>query len=280
MKTNLSRIIAIVEVTFIAFVAVPFPALAIYRLFPGLKTWQSNLGFIAPIFVYVMAIAVPLLLAFVRRKSPTEYGIDFRNSKYHLDVMLTCFIPVALVDTLNMKFEANSWIGAPVQIVCAIALLLVLAWLLRKKPTSGATGILGTVLFLLPGSLSSTSSLAGKGVVLFLNYAVFVGFGEEILYRGYMQSRLNEVFGRPFRFFGVSFGWGALITSVLFGLMHVGIIRWILGINYDVTWAWGLWTIFGGLVFSFVREKTGSILAPALLHGLPQAIAWVAMLFL
>ena len=33
------------------------------------------------------------------------------------------------------------------------------------------------------------------------------------------------------------------------------------------------WTFFGGLASSFVREKSGSIAAPALLHGLPQAIA-------
>jgi hypothetical protein len=34
----------------------------------------------------------------------------------------------------------------------------------------------------------------------------FAGFGEEILFRGYMQSRLNEDFGRPWRLRGVSFG--------------------------------------------------------------------------
>lgn len=280
MKNKLSKIIAVIEVTFVAFVAVPFLALGIYNLYPDLKTWQSEVGFSAPIIFYTLAIAIPLLLAFVRRKSPAEYAIDFRNSKYHLDVLLTCFIPVALAGTLNMKFEANSWIGAPIQIICCIVILFLLAWLLRKKPTVGVVGLLGTGLLWMPGVSSFTGSAITKAAVLILNYAVFVGFGEEILYRGYMESRLNEVFGRPFQFFGVSFGWGALITNLLFGLMHVGIIRWILGVNYDTTWAWGLWTIFGGMVFSLVREKTGSILAPALLHGLPQAIASVAMLYL
>jgi membrane protease YdiL (CAAX protease family) len=44
-----------------------------------------------------------------------------------------------------------------------------------------------------------------------------------------------------------------------------------------LTWPWGFWTFFGSFVLSYVREKTGSIVAPALLHGLPQAIA-VALL--
>lgn len=34
-----------------------------------------------------------------------------------------------------------------------------------------------------------------------------------------------------------------------------------------------------GLVLDYVREKSGGILAPALLHGLPQAIAYAVMVF-
>jgi membrane protease YdiL (CAAX protease family) len=43
--------------------------------------------------------------------------------------------------------------------------------------------------------------------------------------------------------------------------------------NWHLTPWWGLWTFFAGLVLGFVREKTGSIVAPTILHGLPQAIA-------
>lgn len=38
--------------------------------------------------------------------------------------------------------------------------------------------------------------------------------------------------------------------------------------------AWGLWTFFGGLLFSFMRERTGSVLAPAILHGFPQGVSY------
>ena len=41
----------------------------------------------------------------------------------------------------------------------------------------------------------------------------------------------------------------------------------------------GCWAV-GGLVFGLVCEKSGGILAPALLHGLPQAIGAAVMLFL
>jgi membrane protease YdiL (CAAX protease family) len=141
-------------------------------------------------------------------------------------------------------------------------------------------GSIAAGILLMPGLLGPTGATVGKAVVSFLTYAVFVGFGEEMLYRGYMQTRLNEAFGKPYSFFGVAFGWGAVLTALLFGLTHIGILRWILGLSTEATLAWGFWTTFGGLVFGFVREKSGSVLAPALLHGLPQAIATAVMLFL
>ena len=179
-----------------------------------------------------------------------------------------------------MIVDPMSWTGALVLSIAQVALLLTLARLMRNKPTAIYTGFLGMGLWGLMGQSQSGGSVHWKALALFVNYVVFVGFGEEILFRGYIQSRMNEVFDRRFSFYGIPFGWAVLITNLLFGLMHVGVIRWILGMNQEVTLAWGVWTIFSGMVFSLIREKTGSILAPALLHGLPQAIAWVAMLFL
>ena len=177
--------------------------------------------------------------------------------------------------------DYTTWSVAFLLAAVQVGLLFVLGILLRKKTTAPTVHVAASALVLLaPSMLSGGQSIVLKAIVTFLTYALFVGFGEEILFRGYMQSRLNEVFGRPYRFFDVPFGWGAIITAVLFGLMHVGILRWILGMNTEVTLAWGFWTIFGGLVFSFLREKSGGILAPALLHGMPQAIAFVAFLFI
>jgi membrane protease YdiL (CAAX protease family) len=156
----------------------------------------------------------------------------------------------------------------------------VLALILRKKALQPVAPATVALIFLLPSAANVGQPLAQKAIVTFLFYALFVAFGEEILFRGYMQSRLNEAFGKPYRFFGVAFGWGAIIASILFGLMHVGIFRWILGVNTLVTIAWGFWTFFAGLVSGYVREKSGGILAPAVLHGLPQAIAFTTMMFI
>jgi membrane protease YdiL (CAAX protease family) len=87
-----------------------------------------------------------------------------------------------------------------------------------------------------------------------------------------MQSRLDQAFGKPYAFGGVQFGWGVIITSLLFGLLHVTNGGDPVTRTFVPQWAWGLWTFFGGLASGYVREKTGSIVAPTILHGLPQAL--------
>jgi membrane protease YdiL (CAAX protease family) len=276
------KLLAVLEVIVVTFAVVPLLTLGIYRLFPGFETWQTQVvGFPFAVFVYVVMAALALLMILLRRRSLHEYGITFENLKYHLDIAGACFIPVVLASMpFGLGVDHKSWSGAVLLAAVNAALLFALALILRKKPSPASLGMAISAIILMPGLNQASGSLVGKATILFLTYALFVGFGEEILYRGYMHSRLNEAFGKPYQFFGVPFGWGGIITALLFGLTHVGILRWILGLSSEVTWAWGLWTIFSGLVFGYVREKSGSILAPALLHGLPQAIASAAMLFL
>lgn len=66
-----------------------------------------------------------------------------------------------------------------------------------------------------------------------------------------------------------------MITSLLFGVMHVINLASVIAGNWQPEFWWGFWTFFGGWAFSFVREKTGSIAAPTILHGLPQALVSV-----
>jgi membrane protease YdiL (CAAX protease family) len=97
---------------------------------------------------------------------------------------------------------------------------------------------------------------------------LFTGFGEEILFRGYMQTRLNEDFGRPWRFRGVSFGPGLLISSALFGVLHLfNPFNPFTG-SFDLAVWWAITSSFSGLLFGFLREKTGTVLSTSLAHGL------------
>jgi len=241
---------------------------------PPLGEWQRRVlqrAFLA----YAVMIAIPLLFLTVTRRNFAAYGISFKNLKYHLVVVAICLIPF-MVSDIPFAFNLNywKWDGALLLAVTQVALLFGVAWLLRKKPTLGNLGAISVILFLIPSILPSSGATIGKAASAFVFYLVFLGPGEEILYRGYIQSRLNEAFSRPYRFFGVNWGWGIIITSLIFGFMHVlNPFNPFLG-KFGLIWWWGFWTFFSGLVFGFIREKTGSIIAPAILHGLPQAIAY------
>jgi membrane protease YdiL (CAAX protease family) len=89
----------------------------------------------------------------------------------------------------------------------------------------------------------------------------FVAFLEEFFFRGYVQARLNEVFGRPYSLFNVNYGAGLIAAAIIFGLFHP------LSVADANPWAWALWTATGGLIFGFLREKSRAVVVPALVHG-------------
>lgn len=105
-------------------------------------------------------------------------------------------------------------------------------------------------------------------IYYFVLFFVFVGPIEEFVYRGYMQSRLNDVFGRPYQFYGISYGAGLIITSLLFAFAHVTNYNFnpLIG-SYSLDWGWGLRAFIMGLAFCSIREKTANIIAPSIVHG-------------
>lgn len=85
-----------------------------------------------------------------------------------------------------------------------------------------------------------------------------IALPEEVFYRGYVQSRLNEVFtgriGGPL----LTVGFGLVYANALFALGH-----------YLITFSvHSLATFFPGLLFGWLRERSGSVLPSAIFHGL------------
>ncbi len=136
----------------------------------------------------------------------------------------------------------------------------------------GLGGIIAYLYVLLglgaPGKISPTG-LVGNA----LWYLVMVGFAEELFFRGYVQSRLNEVFIREYSsLLGFKCIWhqGTLITAIFyFGLPHIltdvnpftGDFR----VNAQ-TLLIAVSACFLGLIFGVMREKTGNILLPTITH--------------
>jgi membrane protease YdiL (CAAX protease family) len=107
---------------------------------------------------------------------------------------------------------------------------------------------------------------------------VGAGFGEEMFFRGYIQSRVNETFGRPFQLLGLDFGFGLGVSSLLFGFLHaLNSVDYFHG-HYEFAWWYGVQNCFIGLFYGCVREKTGGVLAGGVTHGLTDVLARVPAL--
>ena len=100
-------------------------------------------------------------------------------------------------------------------------------------------------------------AIAGmRGLLLFTAAAVIglaPGFGEEVLFRGYMQTRLVQRWPRLLAIF---------VTAVLFGVMHMDVVQ-------------GAFAICMGLFVGEVVERTGSIWPAIVGHAFNNASATV-----
>lgn len=90
------------------------------------------------------------------------------------------------------------------------------------------------------------------------------GLEEEMFYRGVLLFALNEAFGRRWRFLGVEWGWGVLLSSILFGLAHAFSLG-DGGVAFDPI-VFGL-TAVPSLLGVWLRERSGSLVLPVLVHN-------------
>ena len=86
---------------------------------------------------------------------------------------------------------------------------------------------------------------------------VIIALPEEAFYRGYLQSRLDEVLPQRVRVFGASVGPALILSSVIFALGHFATIREPARLA----------VFFPSLVFGWLRARTGGIGAGVVFHA-------------
>jgi membrane protease YdiL (CAAX protease family) len=89
-----------------------------------------------------------------------------------------------------------------------------------------------------------------------------VALPEELFYRGFMQTAwAGAGTGRTVRVLGAQLGPGFLGTQILFALGHLVVLQ-----------PWRLGTFFPGLLFGWLRARTGDLAAPVLFHALSNLL--------
>jgi hypothetical protein len=89
-----------------------------------------------------------------------------------------------------------------------------------------------------------------------VDQVLLIALPEEFFFRGYFQTQLDRVYGRPHEFFGAKWGVGLPVAAALFAACHVvygGPVRLIV--------------FFPGLLYGWLRARTDTILVPTFYHA-------------
>jgi CAAX protease family protein len=126
-------------------------------------------------------------------------------------------------------------------------------WILPRLP-----GALARVVAPYGGPLRFHLRLPPGVAVFALLQVLVVALPEELFYRGWMQAAWARTDpARGVTVLGARLGAGFVSTQLLFALGHLVVLQ-----------PWRLATFFPGLLFGWVRARTGSVAAPIVVHAL------------
>jgi membrane protease YdiL (CAAX protease family) len=226
----------------------------------------------------------------VSRRSFERYGLSLKGWKYNLNIGLLWAVLIVLAagvvvesglvqfDPLHPPDLNRAAVFSLGEVIVTVVLIVFLlrerSWVRHIPPFVSLVILLGLVS--LPVALAilfHRSALTALLRVLWLFFGA--GFGEEIFFRGYIQSRVNQSFGRPWHILGLQFGVGLILSSLLFGFIHaLNTVDYFSG-RLEFAWLWWGTNFVTGLFFGCLRERTESILPGAIIHGLQDVLAEV-----
>lgn len=109
-----------------------------------------------------------------------------------------------------------------------------------------------------PGLHFSLAVAPGEAANEVLGQLFVIALPEEAFYRGYLQSRLDDVWSPRWRVLGATLGPGWLVTAAIFALGHLATV-------HNPT---RLAVFFPALLFGWLRSRTGGIGASMTFHML------------
>jgi len=219
------------------------------------------------------------------------FVIDFRKSIKYWYVLLL-FLIIGLLDNFfhsltihypNLQIiESHSsgnqylcWSGKLYSIVFVLISVVLLrkiitlseiAFTIRQNNKSIRFSLIFVLIFIILAStfgLLSGKTAFDSETLLFM--AIMPGLNEEFIYRGLLLGLLNKIFKNKFRIFKTNFGWGAIITSMILGILY----GFQVGDNFQVHLDYFTILISGvyGFLFALIRERSGSLVFPVIAHS-------------
>jgi membrane protease YdiL (CAAX protease family) len=217
-------------------------------------------------------------------------------------VLATYFVGFVAISALAMSspdfmaaMESKPWVAQPVLAgVTLVVAILVSAVLTRGKLASYGFrlsrplmipqallaglilgGLLQLGIALIPTEEPELWSPSLLNQVLF--YWVLASISEEAVFRGMFQGYLSAHLKKGFRVFRLTISLPALLAAILFALVHLALITQGATIWYAL--AIMVSAFLGGLAAGYFRDKSGSLVAPVIVHSLFNISGSVLELF-
>lgn len=101
--------------------------------------------------------------------------------------------------------------------------------------------------------------------------ATMPGLAEELVYRGMLLALFDRIFTARFKLLGAEMGYGAIVTSLIFGALH--------GVTLGPHWALHLsitriaFTGSVGFCLAWMRARSQSLVLPVVMHNVTNLIA-------
>lgn len=224
-------------------------------------------------------VLVTVVMLLLHRRRPAAWGLTPRPLPLNLGAGVLSFVLLAAAGGVLMACgfglrpanltAAGASLIAAVNVVVTVFVL----WLLRRQHHSGprllagVSAVIALAVVAAPLALAAWRDESIAEVSLHMGWRLIgAALGEEVFFRGYVQSRLNEAFGRPWQVLGTRFGVGLVVASLLFGLIHaLNPVDYFAG-SFHFAWWHGLTTAVAP--FGWLRERTGSVGAAVVLHAL------------
>lgn len=222
--------------------------------------WGRNAGWIGPFGAAVATTGVVTALSYLvpAEHAASAVGVAFFVATYVLalrgDDASTQRFGLSLGGLLDAEpLELAKLVrSAATELAWAVGICLVIFppfWIGFKVWWSPAA----------PFRLAPLTNVANDALGQFL----VIALPEEGFYRGYLQTRFDEVWPRRTKLLGVEVGPGLVVTSVIFALGHLAT-----EVNPN-----RLAVFFPSLLFGWLRIRRGGVGSPAALHALCNLFA-------
>lgn len=202
---------------------------------------------------------------------------------FSLPWLLVCALLVLVNDVAVTRFfgllaatpffdGSWNWLGKVLALLVSIAIAAQASFgfresglTLRQKQLGGALAAFGVLVILysvLAWFMGGGGADADAETLAF--QSTLPGIEEEIFYRGVLLLAMDKAFTARVTIAGARIGWSLPLNALLFGLVH------------GLSWSDGAWSfdalsfwlpLIGTIPVVWLREKTGSVLLPILLHN-------------